>query len=118
MIDPTSILVASLAGTLLGAIVLGQLAATPTYASAATPGEVGRIVAACGIVVGLVFFFGQAAIDRQYEAAVGTFANWTAYSVGIGIGTWLRLLVDETQRHETIRDMAKRQVDDESRRDG
>ena len=118
MIDPQAILVAALAGLLLGAIVLGQIAALPTYASAATPGEVGRIIAAAGVVVGIVFYLAQTAIDRSTaDHLPGQLANWFAYSLGIGVGCWLRLLVDEAQRKEAIQSMARQQVDDESKED-
>ncbi len=116
MIDPQAILVAALAGLLLGAIVLGHIAALPTYVSAATPGEVGRIVAACGIVVGIVFYLGHASIDRSSaDELPGQLANWFAYSIGIGLGCYLRLLVAEVQRTETIKATATREVEEESR---
>ena len=116
MIDWQAILVATLAGLLLGAIVLGHIAAKPTYASAATPGEVGRIVGASGIVVGIVFYLGQAVVDRaMVEHLISQIANWFAYSLAIGLGCYLRLLVDDAQRKEAIQTTAKREVDEESR---
>jgi xanthine/uracil/vitamin C permease (AzgA family) len=116
MIDPQAVLVATLAGLLLGTIVLGHIAALPTYASAATPGEVGRIIGAAGVVIGLVFYLGQAVIDRStVDHLTSQLANWFAYSIGIGIGCYLRLIVDEAQRKEAIQTMAERQVDEESR---
>ncbi len=119
MIDPSAVLVATLAGILLGAVVIGHIASLPTYASAATPGEVGRIVGAAGVGIGLVFYIGQAGLDRsEVVHLAGQLANWFAYSIGIGIGCYLRLLVDETQRKEAIQAMAQRQVDDETRDDG
>ncbi len=118
MIDWQPILVATLAGLLLGAIVLGHIAAKPTYASEATPAEVGRIVAASGIVIGGVFFIGQAIVNRDLVGMmIDHFGSWVAYVLAIGLGCYLRLLVDEAQRNEAIQSTATREVEEESKED-
>ena len=108
---PATVLTAVVTGLAIGFVVLGYLGSTPTYAADGTPGQVGRIVAFGGALAGLVFYVGQAAAtyaedDPNAQRIVSRYMLWVLYSMGMGLGTYLRLEAIARKRHKDVHQQA------------
>lgn len=114
---PQTLIVATIAGFTLGAVVLAYLTDLPAYASDATPIEVAVGVAVSAIIAGAVFYAGQIIVDSQEDLAVrlvSRFGVWVFYSVAMAGGTAVGLAVRRHARHRRLRALALEEVDDET----
>lgn len=94
---PLSVSVAVGSGLALGFVLLGRFAADPTYASGkSSPLESAILAIVLTAAIGLVFYGGQIATswvggDTGWVRVMSRYGIWLAYSIGIGVGLWLRL---------------------------
>jgi hypothetical protein len=108
---PSTVLAAAGTGFAIGVLVLGYLGSVPTYAADGTPGQVGRVVAFGGALAGLVFYVGQAAAtyaddDPNVSRIVSRFGLWVLYSLGMGLGTYVRLAHIARKRRKQVHQLA------------
>lgn len=113
----TSVLVAVFAGLVLGFVVLGYLSTLPTYATAASPGQVARVTAMAGAVAGLVFYAGQAAAaavegDATFDRLISRMCLWVLYSCAMALGLWLRLRLELHRRRRHVLEVAHAAVEE------
>lgn len=94
---PLSVVLAALAGLVLGYFVIGRIASDPTYASGrAKPREYGVLTSGLTVAVGLVFYSVQIIAvyiydDNELARVLGRFGLWVLYGVCIGVGVSVRL---------------------------
>jgi hypothetical protein len=112
-----ALLVAAGGGLLIGFVVLGGIARLPTYVSSATPAQVGLAVSVFSIVAAAVFYLGQASVDTAEDIParlLSRFSVWCIYSAGMGLGTWLRLRLEQWRHGHRVRTQATLEVEAET----
>lgn len=115
--SPTTLVVAIVAGALVGYFLVGMVAADPDYAAAtATAAELGRVVAFLAAILGVVFYVGQAVGswadgDPNWPRVVGRFGLWLVYAGVLGLGAWRRVADTGARRRREALAQAHREID-------
>lgn len=110
---PETIIVATVAGFLLGVLVVGKITSLPSYVSDATALEVAIGLAITGILAGAVFYVGQALVDVAEDIParlLSRFSVWCIYVLAMAVGTGIRVAVDRQNRRRLLLDRARSEV--------
>lgn len=119
---PLSIIVNALGGVLFGAFVVGWAITNPAYSVLdADPGEIAFVTSAISTAGGLVFYGIQTATtfldgDTGWTRVVSRFAIWVLFAAAIGVGAWVRLVIDRHQRRSRAHKRAIAELDGEGHR--
>lgn len=109
---PLDIAFALVEGLVFGYVVVGRLAADPTYASGkASPVQVSWWTALSTAAAGFLFFGGQILAsflghDTSWTRVASRYGIWVVFSVAVGSGLFGRLTRHLSRKHAEVHDQA------------